>query len=51
MKKLMLTVVGLISLSQFSNISHSAEVLTNKTNDVSRKDIKQADILGSNEEL
>jgi quercetin dioxygenase-like cupin family protein len=51
MKKLMLTVVGLISLSQFSNISYSAEVLTNKTSDVSRKVIQQADILGSNEEL
>lgn len=43
--------IGLIMLSQYCNIAYSNEVLTKKSDDLSRKVIQRADIVGSDEEL
>lgn len=51
MKKLAYSVLSVLTLSQISNLAYSAEILTNKITEVSRKVIERADISGSDEEL
>lgn len=51
MNKLKRMLISFITLSQFSNLTYSAEVLTNKITDASRKVIQRTDVVGSNEEL
>lgn len=51
MNKLSRMAIGIIMLSQFSNLTYGAEALTNKITNVSRKVIQRSEIVGSEEEL